>query len=141
MKIADTVAQRSKDPNTQVGACVVDKQNIPLALGYNGFPRGCSDVDFPWGRNENGNPTESKYMYVVHAEANAILNKNCVSLDGATLYVTLYPCHECAKLIIQAGIKHIIYRDVRNIGDDSWVAATRMFNAAGISLQRYDTIN
>lgn len=112
MSIAIVSAMRSKDPSTQVGACVVDSENNILSLGYNGAPRGFSDDDFNWGK---GDPdvTKNKYPYVCHAELNAILNaaRKGTSLCGATLYVTLYPCNECAKAIVQAGIKKVIYLD------------------------------
>jgi len=98
-------AKRSKDPVTQVGACIVDSQNRIVAIGYNGFPRNCSDDVFPWSKAKKGSqefdPLEDKKMYVVHAEANAILNSNGMSLSGTRLYTTLFPCNECAKLIIQ----------------------------------------
>ncbi|XP_020801418.1 probable deoxycytidylate deaminase isoform X2 [Drosophila serrata] len=99
-------AKRSKDPVTQVGACIVDSQNRIVAIGYNGFPRNCSDDEFPWSKakksSDDYDPLEDKTMYVVHAEANAILNSNGASLTGTRLYTTLFPCNECTKLIIQA---------------------------------------
>lgn len=102
-------AKRSKDPVTQVGACIVDSQNRIVAIGYNGFPRNCSDDEFPWSKAQKSSldydPLEDKKMYVVHAEANAILNSNGASLTGTRLYTTLFPCNECAKLIIQVMIR------------------------------------
>ena len=133
MRIAETAAMRSKDPNTQVGACIVSADNIILGIGYNGLPRGCSDRDFPWSKD--GDSYDTKYMYVVHAEANAILNKNCVNLNGSTIYVTLYPCNECAKLIIQSGITTVIYRHNKYPTSDSTRAATRLFSSAGVTMQ------
>ena len=107
MGVALLSAKRSKDPSTQVGACVVNQDKRIIGIGYNGFPTGCSDDVFPWGKTDE-NSLNTKYPYVVHAEPNAILN--CTSnIKGATLYVTLFPCNECAKLIIQSGIKHIVY--------------------------------
>jgi dCMP deaminase len=107
MGIAVLSSQRSKDPSTQVGACIVTSENKIVSMGYNGFPTGCLDSQLPWGRDSE-NPLETKYLYVVHAEKNAILNATG-NLKGCTLYVTLFPCHECAKDIIQSGIKRIVY--------------------------------
>ena len=107
MGIAALSALRSKDPNSQVGACIVSPENKILSMGYNGFPLGCSDDDFPW--NRDGEQWETKYPYVVHSELNAILNYRGGSLQGTKIYVTLFPCNECAKAIIQAGIKTVIY--------------------------------
>ena len=107
MGVAKMSALRSKDPNTQVGACIVSDDNKILSMGYNGLPRGCSDDEFPWARE--GDPLDNKYMYTAHSELNAILNYRGGSLDNAKLYVTLFPCNECAKAIIQAGIKTLVY--------------------------------
>ena len=133
MGLAQLSSLRSKDPNTQVGACIVDtKSNRILSVGYNGFPMGCSDKEFPW---EKGNPDDydNKYSYVVHAEANAILNSGGRSLEGATLYVTMSPCRECTKLIIQAGIKNVVY--LEQYGKDDRIS-DRMFNAAGVTRRK-----
>ena len=107
MGVAKLAGMRSKDPNTQVGACIVSQDNKILSMGYNGFPMGCSDDEFPWARE--GDDLETKYVYTVHSELNAILNYRGGSLEGAKIYVSLFPCNECAKAIIQAGIKTIIY--------------------------------
>ena len=107
MGVAKMSALRSKDPNTQVGACIVSNDNKILSMGYNGLPRGCSDDEFPWARE--GAPLDNKYMYTAHSELNAILNYSGGSLEGAKLYVSLFPCNECAKAIIQSGIKEVIY--------------------------------
>ena len=110
MSVAFLSAQRSKDPNKQVGAVIVGSDRVILGVGYNGFPRGCADHDLPWAKKSaKGDPLETKYAYVCHAEMNAIMNKNSQSLAGATLYVTMYPCNECAKLVIQSGIKEVVY--------------------------------
>jgi len=122
MEIAKISAKRSKDPNTQVGACIVGEDNKILGMGYNGFPRGCPDDKFPWTRPD-------KYLYVVHAEVNAILNSSKVT--GARLYSTLMPCNECAKIIIQAGIREVIYLENRNDSQE-YDAARRMFDSAGV---------
>uniref|UniRef100_A0A914UNR0 Probable deoxycytidylate deaminase n=1 Tax=Plectus sambesii TaxID=2011161 RepID=A0A914UNR0_9BILA len=108
MAVACLASQRSKDPNTQVGAVIVNEENKIVGTGYNGMPNGCSDDELPWGKDVD-NYLESKYAYVVHAEMNAILNKNASSVKGCRLYTVLFPCNECAKLIIQAGINHVIY--------------------------------
>ena len=129
MGVASLSAKRSKDPSTQVGACVVNEDKRIIGIGYNGFPYGCSDEVYPWGKSDNY--LNSKYPYVVHAEPNAILN--CTSsLKGATLYVTLFPCNECAKLIIQSGIKKIVYMSDKYKTTDSSIASRRMLDAAGV---------
>ena len=132
MGVALLAAERSKDPSTQVGACIVDSEKRILSTGYNGFPHGCSDDDFPWNRDESLG--ETKYPFVVHAELNAILNASGKSLAGSTLYVGLFPCNECAKAIIQSGIKEVIYLSDKYHGTPSFEASRRMLNAAGIGL-------
>lgn len=123
MGIALLAAQRSKDPATQVGACIVNEDNIILGVGYNGMPRGCPDDLMPWGKN-NSNSLYNKYFYVVHAEANAILNSNSpLSLRNTTLYSTLFPCCECAKLIIQSNIKEVVF--LRDKSDKQEFEASR----------------
>lgn len=133
MGVASLSALRSKDPSTKVGACIVNKKKRIVGIGYNGLPYGCSDDVFPWGRV--GENIDTKYPYVVHAEANAILNAN-TPLDDCTIYVTLFPCNECTKLIIQSGIKEIVYADDKYFGTDSSVSARRMLEAANIKLRR-----
>src|SRR6056300_395736 len=110
MSIAFLSAMRSEDPSTQVGACIVNDENKIVGIGYNGFPRGCDDAKLPWSRTGNTS-LDTKYPYVCHAEMNAILNKNEANITGSRMYVALFPCNECAKLIIQSGIKEIIYLD------------------------------
>ena len=132
MGVARLSAMRSKDPNTQVGACIVSKKNRIVGIGYNGFPIGIDDDEYPW--ENQGDFLNTKYPYVVHAEPNAILNST-VSLENATLYVTLFPCHECAKLIIQSGIKEIVYTENKYQDEDSAKASIRMLNDAGIALR------
>ena len=122
MGIAKLIAMRSKDPNTQVGACIVSEDNKIMSVGYNGFPIGCSDEEYPWDRN--GDMIHSKYAYVTHSELNAILNYRGGSLQGAKLYVSLFPCNECAKAIIQSGIRTVIY-------DSDKYAHTRSKSYAG----------
>lgn len=133
MGVALLSAKRSKDPNTQVGACLVNEDKRIIGIGYNGFPRGCKDDEFPWGRD--GGVVDTKYAYVVHAEANAILNSNS-DLKGATLYVSLFPCNECAKLVIQSGVKHIIYMSDKYNGTDTDIASKRMLDAAGVTYEK-----
>lgn len=132
MSIAEVIAKRSKDPSTQVGCCIVNTNRIVIGLGYNGFPRGCDDGDFPWSKSGDIFH-ETKYAYVVHAEQNAILNSS-QSTANATMYVTRYPCNECAKFIIQAGIKKIYYQSNPLPDHSSTIAANRMFKSAGIEL-------
>ncbi|MCR5488418.1 MAG: dCMP deaminase family protein [Lachnospiraceae bacterium] len=136
MGIAFLSGMRSKDPNSQVGACIVSEDNKILSMGYNGFPRGCSDDDFPWARE--GNPLDNKYFYVTHSELNAILNYRGGSLEGARLYVTLFPCNECAKAIIQCGIRSIVYDSDKYATLPSTVASRRMLDAAGVSYRKYE---
>ena len=132
MGVALLAAERSKDPSTQVGACIVDESKRILSTGYNGFPKGCSDDEFPWNRDDALG--ETKYQYVVHAELNAILNASGKSLSGSTLYVGLFPCNECAKAIIQSGIKEVIYLSDKYSGTPSVEASRRMLCAAGVTL-------
>ena len=125
---------RSKDPNTQVGACIVNENNKIMSVGYNGFPIGCSDDEFPWDRE--GEPYDTKYPYVVHAELNAILNAGGRSLAGARVYVGLFPCNECAKAIIQCGIKEVVYLSDKYNNTPMNRASKRLFNAAGVRLRK-----
>ena len=134
MGVSLLAAERSKDPNTQVGACIIDDQNRILSTGYNGFPQGCSDDDFPWNRDESKG--ETKYPFVVHAELNAILNARAKNLAGSKLYVSLFPCHECAKAIIQSGVSEVIYLSDKYKTTPNTVASRRMLNAAGIKLRQ-----
>ncbi len=132
MGVALLASQRSKDPNTQVGACIVDQDKRILSTGYNGFPHGCSDDDFPWNRDETMG--ETKYQFVVHAELNAILNASGKNLFGSTVYVALFPCNECAKAIIQSGIKEVVYLSDKYHDTPSTIASRRMLTAAGVKL-------
>lgn len=139
MGVAMLASKRSKDPSTQVGACIVNSDNIIIGVGYNGMPRGCSDDIMPWGRDiSNGNMLDTKYPYVCHAELNAILNSNHVSLKGCTLYSTLFPCNECAKAIIQSGISTVIYYDNKYDDTDSVQAAKLMFRKSHVRFQHYE---
>lgn len=138
MGVADLSGLRSKDPNTQVGACIVSEDNKILSMGYNGFPKGCSDDEFPWNRSDEEDSFNTKYMYVTHSELNAILNYRGGSLEGSKLYVTLFPCNECAKAIIQAGIKTIVYKDDKYADTASTRASKRMLNAAGVRYYQYE---
>ena len=134
MGVALLAAQRSKDPSTQVGACIVDETNRILSTGYNGFPKGCSDDEFPCNRNaEEG---ETKYPFVVHAELNAILNNRGKSLADSKIYVALFPCHECAKAIIQAGITEVIYLSDKYKETTSDANSRRMLECAGVKLTK-----
>ena len=134
MGVAMLSAMRSKDPNTQVGACIVSPEHKILSMGYNGFPMGCSDDEFPWNREGEDN----KYFYSTHSELNAILNYRGGSLEGAILYVTLFPCNECAKAIIQSGIRRVIYDSDKYETLPSTIASKRMFKAAGVELVKYE---
>lgn len=141
MGLAKLSALRSKDPNTKVGACIVDNENKVVSIGYNGFPIGCDDDKYPWHRE--GSYLETKYPYVVHAELNAILNSPR-SVKDTILYVSLFPCNECAKAIIQSGIKKIIYEDDKYKDMENFIASKKMLESAGVILEQMDykvTIN
>lgn len=135
MGIAILSAQRSKDPSTQVGACIVDANNKVVSIGYNGMPRGVDDEQIPWGHGEG---IDSKYLYVCHAEFNAILNtRDGSALSGCRIYVTLFPCNECAKAIVQTGIKEIIYLDDKYHDHVEEVASRRILDMAGVKYRKY----
>lgn len=134
MGIAALSAMRSKDPSTQVGACIVDSDRRILSMGYNGMPRCCSDDLFPWEKNEG---LDSKYLYVCHAELNAILNCHSGSVKGCTVYTTLFPCNECAKAIIQSGIAEVVYKEDKYADSESVRASKRMFDTAGVKYRAY----
>ena len=128
MGIALLTAMRSKDPSSQVGACIVSADNIILSIGYNGMPKGCSDDDYPWEREGS----QTKYPYVVHAELNAILNAHGRDLQGSRLYVALFPCNECAKAIIQSGVKEVLYLSDKYADSMATLASKRMMQSAGV---------
>ena len=136
MGVAQLAAKRSKDPSTQVGACIVSPDNKILSIGYHGFPIGCSDDEFPWEKTDTS-PDHNKYLYSTHSELNAILNYRGGSLEGTKLYVTLFPCNECANAIIQSGIRTLIYDSDKYAGSDSVVASKRMLDAAGVAYRQY----
>lgn len=138
MGVALLSGRRSKDPNTQVGCCIVSEDNRILSMGYNGFPRGCSDDEFPWER-DGEDPLEMKYVYSTHSELNAILNYTGGSLKGSKLYVSLFPCNECAKAIIQAGITEVIYADDKYADTPAVIASKRMMSAAGVGMRFYES--
>ncbi len=134
MGVAMLSSYRSKDPSTQVGACIVNSKNRIMSVGYNGFPMGCSDDEFPWERA--GNEYDTKYLYVCHAELNAILNSRDSNLDGCKIYVALFPCNECAKAIIQSGIKEVVYLCDKYAETPGVKASKRMFTAAGVKMTK-----
>ena len=136
MGVALLSAQRSKDPNTQVGACIVNPKNKIVGVGYNGLPTGCSDDQFPWDRE--GDFLDTKYPYVCHAELNAVINKISADLYDCRLYVALFPCNECAKVIIQAGITEVIYLSDKYAETEQTKASKRMFQAAGVKCRRLE---
>lgn len=133
MGVAILSAKRSKDPGTQVGACIVTPDKRIVGVGYNGLPAGCSDDEFPWERE--GDFLNSKYAYVCHAELNAILNST-KSLKGCTIYVDLFPCNECAKSIIQSGISEIVYLSDKYDNTDSNIASKKLLNSANVKLRQ-----
>lgn len=137
MGVAQLSAQRSKDNNTQVGSCIVNEDNKILSMGYNGMPIGCSDDEMPWER-EGDNPLETKYVYVCHAELNAILNYSGGSLKGTRVYTTLFPCNECTKAIIQVGVKEVIYGSDKYANTPSTRAAKKMMDMAGVRYRQYE---
>ncbi len=136
MAVALLSAERSKDPSTQVGACVANKDNKIVGVGYNGFPWGCSDEELPWARE--GDLLNTKYPYVCHAELNAVLNCIKRDLNGCRIYVGLFPCNECTKVIIQSGIKEIIYLSDKYAGTDSIKASKRMLDLANIRYRQFE---
>lgn len=138
MGVALLSAKRSKDPNTQVGACLVNQEKRIVGIGYNGFPRHIDDDVFPWTDGEN--LSESKYAYVVHAEANAILNAT-TPLNGTTIYVSLFPCHECVKLIIQSGVEELVYFSDKYKNTESNIAAKKMLDAAQIKYRLFSEVD
>lgn len=135
MGVAILSSFRSKDPNTQVGACIVDKNRKIVGVGYNGLPIRCSDDEFPWER-EGDNELQTKYPYVCHAELNAVLNKNSVDLYNCSIYVALFPCNECAKVIIQSGINEVVYLSDKYAHTDSVKASKKMLDASGIQFRQ-----
>jgi len=134
MAVALLSAQRSKDPNTQVGACVANEQNKIVGVGYNGFPWGCSDDELPWERQ--GKFLDTKYPYVCHAELNAILNNVGIDLNGCRIYATLFPCNECAKAIIQSGIREVIYLSDKYSENKDVQVSKKMFSMAGVEYRK-----
>lgn len=140
MGIAKLSALRSKDPSTQVGACIVSNDNRILSIGYNGAPNGFNDDSFPWDRE--GNALDTKYLYVCHAELNAILNfrGNKKDLEGSKIYVALFPCNECAKAIIQSGIKEVIYLSDKYHDQDNMIASRRLFDECGVRYHEFKAI-
>lgn len=139
MGVAKLSALRSKDPNTKVGACIVNSKKRIIGIGYNGFPYGCSDSKYPWDNNKELNPLDTKYLYVVHAEANAILNSSA-SLEGASIYVSLFPCNECAKLIIQSGIKEVVYVSDKYATTEGVIASKKMFDSANVKYRQINDV-
>ncbi|KAL3916794.1 MAG: hypothetical protein SGARI_007879 [Bacillariaceae sp.] len=137
MSVAFLTAQRSKDPNTQVGACIVDDEHRIIGLGYNGMPRGLSDDAMPWARDSSNPPVFNKYLYVTHAEVNAIMNKGSANVKGSSIYVALFPCENCAKMIIQAGIRRVVYLSDRYHNTDGCKASRIMLKCAKVELVQY----
>ena len=137
MGVALLSSYRSKDPSTQVGACIVDSNRRILSVGYNGTPNGMNDEAFNWSRQ--GDFLNSKYAYVIHAEPNAIMNfsGNTADLKGATIYVTLFPCNECAKLIVQSGIKKVVYLSDKYKDSDSTIASKQIFDGCGVEYEQF----
>ena len=136
MGIAVLSAQRSKDNSTQVGACIVNDEHKIISVGYNGMPTGCNDDDMPWERSAE-NELDTKYPFVCHAELNAILNSNIGNLSGCTVYVTLFPCNECAKAIIQSGIKRVVYYSNKYSDTNSVKASCLLFDKCGVKYEEY----
>ncbi len=139
MGVAILSGLRSKDPNTKVGACIVNDEKRIVGIGYNGFPKGCEDEEFPWTDNETY--SKSKYAYVVHAELNAILNSN-QKLEGCSIYVSHFPCNECAKAIIQSGITEVVYEHDKHANTQSNLASKKMLSASGVVVRvlKFDEI-
>ena len=138
MAVAMLSSRRSKDPSTQVGACIVNNEKRIVGIGYNGMPMGCSDDELPWGKS-NEDWLQTKYPYVCHAELNAIMNKNSAEVKNCTMYTVLFPCNECAKLIIQAGIRKIVFLSDKNAHKKEYEASRKMLEMAGISCEMFKT--
>jgi dCMP deaminase len=137
MAVAQLSAQRSKDPSTQVGACIVNRKKRIIGIGYNGFPMGLSDDELPWARE--GDYLDTKYPYVCHAEMNAITNaSNKPELEEATIYVSLFPCNECAKLIVQVGIREVVYLSDKYADQDVFKASRRILQMAAVACRRLE---
>ncbi len=135
MAVAELSALRSKDPNTQVGACIVNQKKRIIGIGYNGFPIGLSDDELPWERT--GDFLDTKYPYVCHGEMNAITNaSNKTELEGATMFTSLFPCNDCAKLMVQVGIREVVYLSDKYAGEDIFIAARRILDGAGVKLRQ-----
>ena len=139
MGIAFLSGQRSKDPVTQVGACIVNQEKRIVGVGYNGMPDGCSDDEFTWSKDKGRDLDERKQAYVCHAEMNAIINRNSASLKDCTIYVSLFPCNECAKMIIQSGIKKVVYYSDKKKTQASYKASKKMFEAAKVEYEQHKT--
>ena len=139
MGVAKLSAMRSKDPNTQVGACIVSKDNKILSVGYNGAPKGFEDSEMPWDRE--GDFLNTKYAYVCHAELNAILNSHGANLEDSKIYVDLFPCNECAKAIIQAGIKEVIYLSDKYSNTESNIESKRLLSTCNVKCRQYKSEN
>ncbi len=139
MGVAKLSAMRSKDPNTQVGACIVSKDNKILSVGYNGAPKGFEDSEMPWDRE--GDFLNTKYAYVCHAELNAILNSHGANLEDSKIYVDLFPCNECAKAIIQAGIKEVIYLSDKYSNTESNIVSKRLLSTCNVKCRQYKSEN
>ena len=135
MEVAILTAKRSKDPSTQVGACIANEKNHIVGTGYNGFPQGCTTDEFPWNSGDHTDPS-TKYPYVVHAEPNAILNSHTADLSKCSMYVTLFPCNECAKLIIQSGIRKVYYLDDKYHDSSAATVARDLFDAGCVSYEK-----
>ncbi len=136
MGVALLSAHRSKDPSTRVGACIINGRKRIVGIGYNGLPIGCPDDLFPWDRE--GDFLDTKYPYVCHAELNAILNAISTDLAGCSIYTTLFPCNECAKVVIQSGIKEVVYLEDKYSESDSVSASRRMFDSSGVSYRQLE---
>lgn len=137
MAVAFLTAMRSKDPATQVGACIVNQDKKIVGIGYNGMPSGCKDDELPWAK-ESSDPLYTKYMYVCHAELNAIMNKNSSDLKGCKIYVALFPCNECAKLVIQAGIREVIYFSDKHSHKPETIASKLLMDLSGVKYRKHN---
>lgn len=137
MGVALLSARRSKDPSTQVGACIVNEKNKIVGAGYNGLPMGCDDDQFPW--EKQGAFLDTKYPYICHAELNAILNNIGMDLRGCKIYTALFPCNECCKAIIQSGIREVIYLSDKYAASDAFIASRRMLDTAGVTYRKVES--
>ncbi|KAF7710059.1 hypothetical protein HF521_008931 [Silurus meridionalis] len=136
MTVALLFAKKSPDPNTKVGACIVNQEGKIVGIGYNKMPNGCENADFPWKRGKYDDPT-TKHQYVCHAELNAIVNKTSVDVKGCTIYVTLFPCNQCARILIQSGVRNLVYLSNKRKDRPDTNVSNKLLDTAGVTCRQF----